>query len=80
MTYLVFDGDRYTLHHADGTQIGTGWDDRPDTSQMADAVAEAYTGLSLLGEPMARQAFVDVTAGGLNYRDLSIEGESVPWQ
>lgn len=80
--YLVKHGNsEYRLHAEDGTEpTGTAFSERPDTTDLADDIADAGPGGSLLGDPTLRPAFVDVVSGGINYRDLTIPDETVPWQ
>ena len=78
--YLVkhAEGD-YRLHVEDGTELGAG-SSRPDKRTQVDWLADYHNGASILGDPNARSHYTDIVAGGVNYRDLTIDGETVPWQ
>jgi hypothetical protein len=63
--YLVRHGERdYRLHEDDGVEIYESWGDRPTKSQMASKLADGWR----------------IETEGYNYRDLTLNGETVPWQ
>lgn len=83
MTHYIVchDESDYRLHAEDGTEpVSTSWSERPSTNDITNAIADAGPGGSLLGDEVLRQAFVDAVSGGLRYRDLTTEGETVPWR
>lgn len=78
--YLVKHGaDDYRLHRADGSQIGETKTTRPTDRAMVDMLAAEHNGASILGDPDARREYTDVVTGAVRFRDLTIDGESVPW-
>lgn len=78
--YLVKHADSdYRLHLEDGTVIHTGTT-RPDERAMVDWLAEYHNGASILGNPDARRHFTDIVTGAVNFRDLTVSEETVPWQ
>jgi hypothetical protein len=83
MTHYVVKhaSDDYRVHASDGTEpLSSGWSDRPDANDIADQCADDSPTGSLLGQADLRAVFVDAVSAGLVYRDLTIDGETVPWQ
>jgi len=83
MTHYVVkhDSNDYRVHAEDGTEpLLSGWSERPNVNDIAKQCADDGPGGSLLGNQDLRGVFVDATSGGLVYRDLTIDGETVPWQ
>lgn len=79
--YLVKHSENdFKLHQEDGTVLGTNRTERPDKREMANILAEEYGGSSIMGNETARSQYTDVVAGAVNYRDLTFEQETVPWQ
>lgn len=80
--YLVkhSEGD-VRLHAKDGSEpLSSGWPDWPTANEIADQCATDGPGGSLLGQSDLRATFVDAVSGGIDRRDLTIDGETVPWQ
>lgn len=78
--YIVKHGDNdYRLHAEDGTELGSGTN-RPDAREMVDWLAEYHNGASILGNVTARRRYTDIVTGEVRYRDLTIDGETVPWR
>lgn len=79
--YLVKHGDGdIRLHAEDGTEpLSSGWGSWPSRTEIAEQIAADGPGGSLLGDPSLRPAFVDTVTGGLKERDLTRDGETVPW-
>jgi hypothetical protein len=79
--YLIKHADgEWRLHDDTGAEpTGDVWASRPDTNELASAIAAAGPGGSLLGDDALRAAFVDIVSGGLIYRDLTINGETKPF-
>jgi len=82
--YVVKHGSSdYRLHRSDGTEIDT-FDSDPRDSEtlipdLVDSVAAAHVGASILGDQQARRDHAQVVNGDWNYRDLTLNGETVPW-
>lgn len=77
--YLVCHGESdYRLYTKDGTEIGSG-PERPNGRTQVDWLAEYHNGASILADPDARKQFFDIATDGVVYRDLTIDGETVPW-
>jgi hypothetical protein len=80
--YLVghAEGD-WRVHADNGTEpLSTGWNHRPTVNEITEQAAEDGPGGSLLGRSDLRSLFVDAVSGGIVYRDLTRDGETVPWQ
>ncbi len=79
--YLVKHSDgEYRIHAEDGTEpLSSGWSERPSTNDIADQCAADGPGGSLLGQSDLRAVFVDAVSGGIMFRDLTTDGETVPW-
>lgn len=89
--YLVkhASGD-WRLHRSDGSEITT-WssDPREDSNgnpvtpipAFVDGIAgtTSTSGDAVLGDPQGRTDHVMAVAGDWNYRDLTLDGETVPW-
>jgi len=74
-------GTPHRLHRDDGAQIGTQeWDSRPSKAELVEALADEYSGVSILGNPDARWKYTEVVTGDVAYRDLTIADETVPWR
>lgn len=79
--YIVKHGiEDYRIHAEDGTEpLSNGWSERPTAHDIADQCAADGPGGSLLGDPDLRGVFVAAVSAGFNYRDLTIDDETVPW-
>ena len=82
MTLYVIkhDDEDYRLHRQDGTEIGSpDWDEHPTAMMMVEALAEEHSGASILGNADARWEYTQVVTNEVRYKDLTIDGETVPW-
>lgn len=70
-----------SLYNDSGVEILSGvWGSRPTVNEIANEIAEEAAGGSLWGNSELRSAMIDVLSGGVNWRDLTIPDETVPWQ
>ncbi|MCD2202733.1 hypothetical protein [Halobacterium sp. KA-6] len=79
--YLVkhSEGD-VRLHAEDGSEpLSSGWSEWPSPNDVAEQCAADGPGGSLLGQDVLREVFVDAVSGEIHKRDLTLDGESVPW-
>jgi hypothetical protein len=80
--YLVKHGEGdYQLHTEDGTAMGS-WAERPSVSDMAVAVSDHHGSPSKGkgGPPEFIRDDTKLSAGNINFRDLTIENETAPWR
>jgi len=82
MHYLVkHESGDFRLHTSDGSEpLSTGWQSQPSVNDIVAQCAEDGPGGSLLGQNDIRGVFVDAISGGISYRDLTQDNETVPWQ
>lgn len=77
--YLVkYGADDWRLHADDGEEIGSG-QDRPDKRTQVDWLSNFHNGASILSNPEARGDYTDIVTGEVRYRDMTMDGETVPW-
>jgi|GEM_PF-5721563 len=78
--YIVKHGaDDYRMHAVDGTVLGQG-SAHPDARTKVDWLSEYHNGASILANPTARAQYTDIVTGSVKYRDLTRDGEGVPWE
>jgi hypothetical protein len=80
MTYIAKHGDSdYRLHRDNGNQIGPSVSYHPTQPEMADILAEAYPGNSMLATSEARQLYTNIVTGSVIFVDLT-GGQTPPWE
>lgn len=79
MTALVKHGENdWRLYHDDGTQIGSGVENRPNQAGMADILAEEYPGNSMLANATPRAIYTDIVTENVVFVDAAA-GQVAPW-
>lgn len=80
MTVLAKHGSaEYRLHKDDGAQIGQSVTYHPTQPEMADMLADAYPGTSMLATPEARKIYTHIFTGSVTFVDLTA-GQTPPWE
>lgn len=79
--YLVKHGSSdYRLHKDDGTEVGPSWSVKPESGDIRTEIINSISLVELSDVETLVELVSDISDGDWNYRDLTIDSETVPWQ